>query len=113
MSADCKFALFILHWQGISSLFSLFCCRAYFLLALLIIYMGSRLGRGWLCALGAEHVGGAYKKREEEEGRGGKRREEEGRGEEREDGGEGGGGGGEAIVTEYARLGCLPYTRAS
>ena len=45
--------------------------------------MGARLGRGWLCALGAEHVGGAYKKREEEEGRGGKRREEEGRGEER------------------------------
>ena len=42
----------------------------FLLLALLIIYMGSRLGRGWLCALGAEHVGGAYKKREEEEGRG-------------------------------------------
>ena len=48
--------------------------------------MGSRLGRGWLCALGAEHVGGAYKKREEEEGRGEKRRE---RMEEREEGEEG------------------------
>ena len=48
--------------------------------------MGARLGRGWLCALGAEHVGGAYKKREEEEGRGGKRRE---RMEEREEGEEG------------------------
>ena len=75
--------------------------------------MGSRLGRGWLCALGAEHVGGAYKKREEEEGRGerggrrGRRRKEEReRMEEREEGGE-------TIVTEYARLGCLPYTRAS
>ena len=72
--------------------------------------MGSRLGRGWLCALGAEHVGGAYKKRREEEGRGGKRREEEGRGER---GWRRGRRGGEAIVTEYARLGCLPYTRAS
>ena len=59
---------------------------ACFLLALLIIYMGSRLGRGWLCALGAEHVGGAYKKRREKEGRGGKRRE---RMEEREEGGRG------------------------
>ena len=50
--------------------------------------MGSRLGRGWLCALGAEHVGGAYKKREEEEGRGEERRGEKRRErmEEREEG---------------------------
>ena len=59
--------------------------------------MGARLGRGWLCALGAEHVGGAYKKREEEEGRGARgerggrrgrrRKEERERMEEREEGG--------------------------
>ena len=61
-----------------------------------LLYMGARLGRGWLCALGAEHVGGAYKKRMEEEGGGGKRREKEGKRREEEggDGGEGGGGGG-------------------
>ena len=35
LSADCKFAQFILHWQGIFPLFSLFCCRAWFLLLII------------------------------------------------------------------------------
>ncbi|MGM9695424.1 MAG: hypothetical protein ACI3X8_00935, partial [Alloprevotella sp.] len=57
LSADCKFAQFILYWQGIFPLFLLFCCRAWFLLLII------EEGRGW--------------KRRGEDGRGGKRRQEE------------------------------------
>ena len=35
LSADCKFAQFILHWQGILPLFFVFCCRAWFLLLII------------------------------------------------------------------------------
>ena len=47
---DCKIAKFVLHWQGIFPLFSLFCCRAWFF---------APYYRGW--------------KRMEEDGRGGRR----------------------------------------